>query len=88
MPRADVFTMKLDAELRAKFMAEANASDRPASQVVRESDQWHQGQREHDAFLHRKVEVARVSVDLELGRSNAAVEARFAVRRARIADQA
>jgi predicted transcriptional regulator len=36
MPKAAVFTMKLDAALRAEFMAEAANEDRPASQVVRE----------------------------------------------------
>ena len=36
MPKEAVFTMKLEPELREAFMAEAEASDRPASQVVRE----------------------------------------------------
>jgi hypothetical protein len=31
-----VFTMKLEPELRAEFMAEAEAAHRPASQVLRE----------------------------------------------------
>ncbi|HET9644085.1 MAG TPA: type II toxin-antitoxin system RelE/ParE family toxin [Burkholderiaceae bacterium] len=36
MPEEAVFTMKLEPELRDAFMAEAEASHRPASQVVRE----------------------------------------------------
>ena len=36
MSKEAVFTMKLEPELRAAFMAEAEALDRPASQVVRE----------------------------------------------------
>ena len=92
MPKAAVFTMKLDAELRAEFMAAAEASHRPASQVVREMMRTfvkiHQDRREHDAFLQRKVEAARGSVGDGLGRSNEAVEAAFAARRARITDRA
>jgi hypothetical protein len=36
MPKEAVFTMKLEAELRDEFMAEAAAAHRPASQVLRE----------------------------------------------------
>lgn len=36
MPKEAVFTLKLEPELRDQFMAEAAASDRPASQLVRE----------------------------------------------------
>ena len=36
MPKEAVFTMKLESELRDNFMAEAEASHRPASQVLRE----------------------------------------------------
>ena len=36
MSKEAVFTMKLEPELRDAFMAEAQASHRPASQVVRE----------------------------------------------------
>ena len=83
--KAAVFTMKLEPELRAEFMAEAEASHRPASQVVREFMrsfvQQQRAQREHDAFVQRKVEVARTSVVEGLGRSNEEVEAAFAARR-------
>lgn len=36
MPKAAVFTIKLEHDLRAEFMAAVEASHRPASQVVRE----------------------------------------------------
>ena len=84
--KAAVFTMKLEPDLRAEFMAEAEASHRPASQVVREFMrafvQEQRAQREHDAFLQRKVEVARTSMADGQGRSNEEVEAAFAARRA------
>lgn len=88
MPKPAIFTMKLEPELRAAFMAEAEACHRPASQVVRElMRDFVEQQREHRAFLHRKVEAARISVHAGQGRSNDAVEADFAARRARSTDQ-
>lgn len=36
MSKQAVFTMKLEPELRAEFMAEAEAAHRPASQVLRD----------------------------------------------------
>ena len=36
MPKEAVFTLKLEADLRDQFMAEAEAAHRPASQLVRE----------------------------------------------------
>jgi hypothetical protein len=92
MPKEAVFIMKLEPELRAEFMAEAKAADRPASQIVRELmreyvQRQHQA-REYDEFLRQKVEAARKSVGAGKGRSNAKVEAKFAARRARIANQA
>lgn len=92
MPKAAVFTMKLEPDLRAEFMAAAEASHRPASQVVREMMrefvQRQQEQRDHSAFLRRKVDAARASVREARGRANDAVEADFAARRKRVADQA
>ncbi len=92
MPKAAVFTMKLESDLRAEFMAAAEASHRPASQVVRELMREFVGRqeerREHSAFLQRKVDASRASIDAGQGRSNAAVEAVFAARRARVADKA
>lgn len=86
MPKEAVFTMKLEPELRTEFMAEAEATHRPASQVLRELMRefiQHQREaREYDQFLHRKVEVARSSMRAGCGRSNDEVEADFAARRA------
>ena len=91
MTKAAVFTMKLEPELRAEFMAAAEASHRPASQVMRELMrefvQLQQDQRDHGAFLHRKVDAARASVHEGNGRSNEAVEADFAARRERLTDR-
>ena len=91
MPKEAVFTMKLEPELRAEFMAEAEAAHRPASQVLRELMrefvQRQREAREYDEFLRRKVEAGRVSMRAALGRSNEEVEAEFAVRRARVANE-
>lgn len=92
MPKAAVFTMKLEAELRDAFMAAAEANHRPASQVVREMMRsyvkFQQARGEHDAVVERKVAAARASARDGLGRPNEAVEAEFALRRARITDRA
>ena len=86
MPKEAVFTMKLEPELRAEFMAEAAAMHRPASQVLRELmrefvRQQHSA-REYDDFLRLKVEAGRVSMRVGNGRPNDEVEAEFASRRA------
>ena len=92
MAKEAVFTMKLESELRAEFMAEAEAAHRPASQVLRElMREFVRNQRtarEYDEFLRRKVEVARLSMRAGQGRSNDEVEAEFAARRASVANQA
>ena len=92
MSKEAVFTMKLEPELRAEFMAEAEASHRPASQVLRElMREFVQRQREaraYDEFLRGKVEAGRVSMRTGQGRSNDDVEAEFATRHARVAAQA
>lgn len=91
MSKHAVFTMKLEPELRADFMAEAEAAHRPASQVLRELMrefiQKQRDQREYEAFIHRKVESGRASMLAGSGVSNDQVEAEFAERRARIAGQ-
>ena len=79
MGKEAVFTMKLEADLRADFMAETDALHRPASQVVREL------MRE---FVERKVALARMSMQAGQGFGNDEVEAEFAERRARVSDQA
>lgn len=85
MSKEAIFTLKLEAELREAFMAEAAATHRPASQIVREMMrefvQRQREAREYDAFLQVKVNAARASLDAGLGRSNDEVEARFAARR-------
>lgn len=84
MQKAAVFTMKLEPALRAEFMAEAEASHRPASQVVRELMrefvEQQRARRERTAFLQRKVDVARASVRDGRGRPDEAVAAEFAAR--------
>ena len=58
MSKQAVFTMKLEPELRAEFMAEAEAAHRQASQVLRELMrefvQRQRESREYDEFLRRK----------------------------------
>lgn len=92
MPKEAVFTMKLESELRAEFMAEAEAAHRPASQVLRELMrefvQRQRERREYDEFLGRKVEAGRASMRADIGHSNEEVEATFAARRAVITNQA
>ena len=72
MPKQAVFTMKIEPELRDAFMSEAAAGHRPESQLVRELIrafiQRQQDAREHDAFLRRKVALARISVQPEQDR--------------------
>lgn len=85
MSKEAVFTMKLEPELRADFMAEAQASHRPASQVLRELmrefvERQRQA-REYDQYFSRKVDAGRASMHAGRGRSNEEVEAIFAARR-------
>jgi hypothetical protein len=86
MSKEAVFTMKLENDLRADFVAEAEASHRPASQVLRELMrefvQRQRDAREYDSFLRGKVEAGRASMRAGRGESNDAVEAKFAARRA------
>jgi predicted transcriptional regulator len=90
MPKEAIFTMKLEPELRAEFMAAAMTAHRPASQVVRElMREFVQRQREaleYDVFLRRKVEAARASMRAGQGQTNDEVEAEFAARRADVAN--
>ena len=63
MPKEAVFTLKLEAELRDEFMAEAEAAHQPASQVARELFREYvrrqREAREYDNFLRRKVDAGR-----------------------------
>ena len=86
MSKAAVFTMKLEPDLRAAFMAAVEASHRPASQVVRELMrdyvQREAARQDHADLLTRKVTAARASSNAGIGRDHDAVEADFAARRA------
>ena len=59
MSKQAVFTMKLEHELRDEFMAEAEATHRPASQLIRDFMRdfvHHQRQlREHDTWFKSQV---------------------------------
>lgn len=92
MSKEAVFTMKLEPELRAEFMAEAEAAHRPASQVLRELMRefvrQQQESRQYDVFLSRKVDAGRASMRAGVGHSNKVVEAKFAARRAAVANKA
>ena len=89
MPKEAVFTMKLEPELRAAFMAEAEAAHRPASQLLRELMrefvQRQREAREYDEFLRSKVEAGRASMRVGRGRSNDKVEAAFTDKRNQVA---
>jgi len=92
MSKDAVFTMKLEPDLRADFMAETATEDRPASQVLRELmrgyiDQRRQA-REYEDYLRRKVEAGRASMRAGRGRANEEVEAEFAAMRRAAADRA
>ena len=88
MSKQAVFTMKLESELRAEFISEAEAVHRPASQVMRELMrefvQRQREAREYEGFLKSKVEAGRASMRAGQGRLNDDVEADFAARRAKV----
>jgi predicted transcriptional regulator len=92
MSKEAVFTMKLEPELRADFMAAAEASHRPASQIMRElMREFVQRQseaREYETFLRSKVAGAREQIISGDYASADDVEARFAARRAQRASKA
>jgi predicted transcriptional regulator len=86
MSKEAVFTMKLESELRAEFIAVAEAEHRPASQIVRELMRGYisrkRQEQEYQDFLRGKVEAGRAEMLAGEGRSNDEVEADFAARRA------
>jgi predicted transcriptional regulator len=67
MPKAAMFTLKLEPELREQFVAEAQATDRPASQIVREFMRdfvkQQRAAREHDAWLRAEVQQGMCEAD-------------------------
>ena len=86
MRQEAVFTMNLESELRAEFIAVAEAEHRPASQIVRELMRGYvsrkRQEQEYQDFLRGKVEAGRAEMLAGEGRSNDEVEADFAARRA------
>ncbi|MBD8146542.1 hypothetical protein [Pantoea agglomerans] len=92
MPKEAVFTMKLESSLREDFIAAAKASDRPASQVIRElmREYIHRQSenRAYDTYLAQKVERGRQDIRAGNVVSNEEVEAQFAARRAKLAGKA
>lgn len=82
MSKDAVFTMKLEPDLRADFLAEAEALHRPASQVARElMRDFVEQRRDYRAFLQRKVDASLKSIEAGRVYDNAEVEAEFAARR-------
>lgn len=86
MPKEAVFTMKLESELRADFMSAAQASHRPASQVLRELMrefvQRQRDAREYEHFLQDKVAHARQQIRAGDFSNSDEIEERFAAKRA------
>jgi hypothetical protein len=80
--------VELDARLRDRFVAEAEALDRPAAEVMqdlmRNFVEHRQQQREYDIFLAGKVSKARLAVAAGLVHSNEEVERKFSVWRASV----
>lgn len=85
MSKEAVFTLKLEADLRAEFMAETAEEHRPASQVMRELMRDYiekrRKAREYDEYLHSKVNAGRASMKVGRGLSNDNVEEKFSVKR-------
>ena len=94
MTKEAVFSLKLEPELRADFMAEAEAADRPASQVVREFMRDYVRQqraaRAHEEWFRAEVERGLAELEdpnAELV-SNDRVEAEWRERRAEMVKRA
>ena len=91
MSKEAVFTMKLEHKLRDEFMAEAEASHRPASQIMRELMrdfvQRQKQAREYDAFLNNKVAQARAEIDAGNYSTSDAVESRFSEHRSKLQEK-
>jgi hypothetical protein len=91
MTKEAVVTLKLEPELQADFVAEAQSAHRPASQalrgLMRDFVQRQRQSREYDEFLVSKVAAARVSMRAGIGRPNEEVEAAFSAKRAAWAKQ-
>ena len=92
MSKEAVFTMKLEPELRADFMVEAEAAHRPASQILRELMrefvQRQREAREYQEFLRGKVTHARDQIREGEYASDTEVNSRFALRREQLLSKA
>ena len=88
MVKEAVFTMMLEPELRADFLAEAEVAHRPASQILRdlmrEFVQRQRQAREYEEFLRGKVANAREQIRVGDYTGAEEVEVRFAARRAEL----
>ena len=88
MNKQSLFTMKLEPDLHAAFMAEAQASHRPAAQVVRElMRDFVTKQREaraYEDFLRQKVDAARTSLSAGKGIPGEDVESTMADKRRQV----
>jgi hypothetical protein len=92
MAKSAQLILEIDADLRDAFLAVAEAENRPASDIVRDlmSDyigSYEKPDAEYWAFVEKKVEAARKSLRAGKGLPNAEVEARFAAKRAAIANK-
>jgi hypothetical protein len=67
MPKDSVFTVKIESDLRAAFIAEAEAAHRPASQLVRDYMRdfiaERRAARAHDAWFRGQVEEGERQAD-------------------------
>lgn len=94
MPKEAMFTLKLEAELRDQFMAEAAATHRPASQLVREFMREfvtrQREAREHDAWFRAEIDQGlREAEDPEVKRiSHEEVASSWRRKRAQLAKRA
>lgn len=88
MSKEAVFTMKLEPELRASFLAEAAREDRSASQVVRELMREYITQRReaktYHNYLAHKVALARAQKAAGQFASNDEVEVKSEIRRKKL----
>ena len=88
MSKEAVFTMKLESALRDDFMAAAQATHRPASQVLRDLMrdfvQHQRESRDYDEFVRQNVEAGRAEIRAGLGVPHEEVEAIFAAKRAKL----
>ena len=81
MQKDSVFTLKLEPDLHAAFKQAAEATHRPASQVVRDFIEQQKEKAGYEAYLERKVSAARQSVDAKSGKTHTATNSEFESRK-------